>query len=484
MPRITKRRIVIVGGGASGTILACHLLRDPASDLHVTLIEKRREVGHGVAYSTRNPSHLLNVRAANASAFADDPDHFCRWLAADSTRGDLPCPDTFDFVARTLYGRYVANLIEPLRAANGGSGRLELVTGECVRISYSNCAVFLTLSDGSGLVGDIAVLATGHATPAASHPGSSTDPWLPPFEAGISKHDPVLILGTGLTMIDYVLSLADAGHEGSIRAISRRGLVPRAHRHINPPPIDTSDSEIPFGAELSELLRWLRDLADRSEQDGGDWRSVVDGIRPFTQKLWQRLSLASRRRFLAHARVWWEVHRHRMAPEVDARIRALMATGQLHIIAGNICTVIPQGTHTRIDFRRRGASATESMRVARIVECKGIVTSPLNTSNPAMRSLLDQRLARADPLHIGIDITDTCAIIDHSGRPSDRLFAVGPLTRAAFWEVVAIPEIRAQCAELALRLLNRLGTTDRRRSRARYAAEAAREKSLFSVEKD
>jgi uncharacterized NAD(P)/FAD-binding protein YdhS len=92
------------------------------------------------------------------------------------------------------------------------------------------------------------------------------------------------------------------------------------------------------------------------------------------------------------------------------------------------------------------------MQVAKIVECTGIVKNPLHTANPALRSLLGQGLARVDPLQIGFDVTAECALVDRLGVPSQRLFAIGPLTRAAFWEVIAVPDIRSQCAELAARI--------------------------------
>src|ERR1700680_3164424 len=76
------RHVVIVGGGASGVLLACHLLRSLSENIRVTLIERNPAIGRGIAYSTVDPAHLLNVRAANMSAFADDPDHFWQWLQA------------------------------------------------------------------------------------------------------------------------------------------------------------------------------------------------------------------------------------------------------------------------------------------------------------------------------------------------------------------------------------------------------------------
>jgi len=192
--------------------------------------------------------------------------------------------------------------------------------------------------------------------------------------------------------------------------MSRRGLLPKPHRRVEPLRIEAAD--VPFGADLTVLLRWFRRLAEAQMAHGGDWRSVVDGIRPFTQRIWARLPPASKRRFLEHARAWWDVHRHRMAPEVDRRIGSAMAAGALTIIAGKICAVEPNGQGALVRYRRRGESTEQIMQVAKIVECTGIVKNPLHTSNPALRSLLDQGLARIDPLRIGIDVTAGCALVN------------------------------------------------------------------------
>jgi uncharacterized NAD(P)/FAD-binding protein YdhS len=459
--RVSGRRVVIIGGGASGVLLACHLLRDPEVALAVTLIEKRRDVGHGIAYSTANPNHVLNVRAGNMSAFADDPEHFWRWLIEQGGSEDRRCPDPFCFAPRALYGRYIASLIEPLRAPRR-AGRLEIVQGECVDVRESPSDVVAILADGSELAGDIGVLATGHETPAADCTSCFAQPWATPAGTGIDKDAPALILGTGLTMVDYVLALQHAGHKGPVTAMSRRGLLPHVHRRIAPARIEAA--EVPFGADAATLLRWLRQRVDHIEADGGDWRSVIDGIRPFTQQLWQALPLASRRRFLQHARAWWDVHRHRMAPEIEMRLTELISQNRLSIVAGKICSVHQSGPRTLVRYRRRGADAIDTMQVATIIECRGIVTNPLDTSNPVLLSLIRQGQLRADPLHIGIDVTDDCAIVNRSGEASERLFAIGPLTRAAFWEIVAVPDIRVQSAQLASRIMRQLPASDARAS--------------------
>jgi uncharacterized NAD(P)/FAD-binding protein YdhS len=186
--------------------------------------------------------------------------------------------------------------------------------------------------------------------------------------------------------------------------------------------------------------------------EGGDWRCVIDAIRPYTQRLWHELPLSSRRRFLEHARAWWDVHRHRMAPEVEMRLMQALAAGRLALVAAKVTGIEPNADGALVRYRRRGQSESTSLQVGMIVDCTGIVKDPRAAGNPVIQRLFERGLARADALHIGIDIAEDCAVIDRNGIASRRLFAVGPLTRAPFWEIVAIPDIRNQCADLAARL--------------------------------
>jgi uncharacterized NAD(P)/FAD-binding protein YdhS len=446
MSRFPARHAIIIGGGASGVLLAYQLLHNADFGFRVTLIEQRPEVGRGPAYHTSNPEHVLNVRAANMSALPDDPEHFWRWL---SNRAEGPlCPDPYCFVPRRTYGDYLANLTAPLTSSESDLARLTIVHGQCVDLSESPAGVAVTLADGSRRLGDVAILATGNDSPIARLP-CDADPWAPPSSA-IDKDATVLILGTGLTMVDYVLSLLRDGHRGQIIAMSRRGLLAKVHRRTDPMRIHQND--VPFGASARQLLRWLRGRIDAHMAEGGDWRSVIDAIRPYTQRLWQELPLSSRRRFLEHARAWWDVHRHRMAPEVEMRLTQALALGRLAPVAAKIIGIEPNATGALVRYRRRGRSECASLQVGVIVDCTGIVKDPRATGNPVIRRLFEQGLARTDALHIGIDIAEDCAVIDRNGIASRRLFAAGPLTRAAFWEIVAIPDIRNQCAELAARL--------------------------------
>jgi uncharacterized NAD(P)/FAD-binding protein YdhS len=445
------RHVVIVGGGASGVLLACHLLRRLSKNIRVTLIEKNPAIGRGIAYGTADPAHLLNVRAANMSAFPDDPDHFWRWLQANNLA--VADSDQFCFVSRQIYGRYIESLLQGL---SGGMNReLRIIQGECIAVAPEPSGATARLRDGSSITAQIVALATGNET-CRTHVSNElyANPWEDPAETNIPQDGHVLILGTGLTMVDYVQSLLHGGHKGPITAMSRRGLLPKPHRPVVPFPIDRVD--IPFGCEIAELASWFRKMTRTAQKQGGDWRSVVDGIRPFTQDLWQSLTIPARRRFLRHARTWWDVHRHRIAPEVEEFIASAISSGQFKTVAGKVQSVERSDRAALVTFRPRGCSAAETMEVARIVECTGINSIPHNTSNPVLRSLFDCGFARIDSMGIGLDATNNCALIDASGKPSTRIFAIGPLTRAAFWEIVAVPDIRDQCHRLAEHICDQL----------------------------
>ncbi|WP_315703913.1 MULTISPECIES: FAD/NAD(P)-binding protein [unclassified Bradyrhizobium] len=444
-----ERHAIIIGGGASGVLLAYQLLQHPHSDFRVTLIEKRCEIGRGLAYHTGNADHLLNVRAANMSALPDDPDHFWRWLSTSPNAAPFR-PDPYCFVPRRLYGDYIASLVDPFLSPEHGEQRLTIVRGECIAVSEGWGNVTVSLADGSRLVGDVAVLATGHDA-ATARSAWHADPWISPSVPGFSKDAAVLILGTGLTMADYVLTLLREGHRGPIIAMSRRGLMARGHRRTAP--LSIREEDIPFGAGASTLLRWFRQRIAAHVAAGGDWRSVIDAVRPFSHQLWRELPASAKRSFLEHARAWWDVHRHRMAPEVEARIVEAIADGQLTVTAAKLVGIEGGTSGARVRYRRRGRPEAETIEVGAIVDCTGIVRDPRATINPAVRSLFDQGLARPDPLRIGIDVTAECTIIHADGTLSQRLFAIGPLTRAAFWEIMAIPDIRNQCAALAAQLV-------------------------------
>lgn len=436
--------VAIIGAGFSGTLQAINLLRHKGP--RATLIE-RATPGLGLAYGAAHPSHVLNVRAGNMSAFPDQPEHFAEWLAA---RGVANAGNAF--AARVTYGTYLRELLNA--AVAGSDGRLTVVRGEVTGLDQRADGVALALADGRRLAADAAVLAVGNLPP-HDPPGLDPvglpddlykgDPWAGDIADGLSDADTVLVIGTGLTMIDVALMLESRGFGGRIVALSRRGLLPRRHEagaaweRIDERPATVA----------SALVRRVR---TRAAEIG--WRNAVDELRPFTQPMWANASEAERGRFLRHLRPWWDVHRHRLAPQVADRLAAMEARGQLQVVAGKTLGFAAADGGATLHWRPRGADAAQALKVRRVVNCTGPLGDLGRTTDPLLVALRESGAIRPDAAHLGIDVNGAGEVIGVDGRANPRLFALGPMTRGAFWEIVAVPDIRRQTWDVARRLSN------------------------------
>lgn len=423
-------RVAVVGAGLSGSLVAALLLERGA---HVDLIERSGVFGLGLAYSTTNPSHRLNVRSGRMSALDGDPGHFVRWL--EDTGAWSADPDAF--APRQVYGQYVQALLAAAEA--GHPGRLRRLTGEGAALTPSG----LTLSDGTTLDADAVILATGNPAPRTAEAGQAgviADPWARGALDGIGPEDDVVLLGSGLTMIDVVLSLQDRGWRGLATALSRRGLAPRAHD-----PIQTHTTpRRPADAPLSRRLK-----AFRQHAASVGWGEAMDELRSLNAELWADLSIAERGRFLRHLRPWWDVHRHRIALDVASRTDSLIAEDRLRVHAGRLVAVETEGEGVRVLWRPRGVARTGTLPGRALIDCTGPGHDPTTSPERLIQNLLASGKARADPLRLGLETDREGRILDARGQASDRLFVIGPPSRAAVWEIVAVPDIRRQARQLA-----------------------------------
>lgn len=440
--------IAIVGGGFSGTLVAVHLARLSAPGRsRVVLFEKGDRFARGLAYGTLCDEHLLNVPAAMMSALPDEPDHFLDWL-----RGRDPSAQAGTFAPRRLYGEYLEDL---LRGARG----IELVRDEVVAFDPDRPGpMALTTRGGMRLEADRAVLALGH--PAPQDPaglarrdgglGYVGDPWSPEALDGLGQGDPIALIGTGLTAVDLIVEARSRGHRGRIVAISRRGLLPCRHQAAPPRP----HFHLGGGpATARSLLRTVRSEADRCLSEGGDWRSVVDSVRPVAQEVWRSLGDGERSRFLRHLAPRWDVHRHRVAPRIDDLLQAARREGRLEVIAGRVLAQDSRGGGEELTIRRRGAPGQEVVAVRRVINCTGPARDIRDRPSPLMSSLLAGGLARPGPLALGPEVADHGALVGRGGRVDGRVFALGPLLKEQLWETTAVRELRVQARDLARHLL-------------------------------
>ncbi len=447
--------MAVLGGGASGTLLATQLLRRMHPEgMRVVLVERRVEIGPGLAYSTPYLFHRLNVPAGQMGSFPRDPGHFLRWA-----RRDDPGVGAGDFLPRSRYGDYLAEVLANAERRALAGAELERTHDDAlaVRVGDGPRPLAVELASGRRIEADRLVLALGNPPPSVPGGGDEDllgsprfhpDPWDPAIADPAAAGESVLLVGTGLTMVDVALVLAESGPPAEIRAISRNGLLPRSHLAGGPRPDGTFDLP-PGNFTLDELIAAVESKIASVEAAGGDWRTVIDSLRPVTNRIWRRLGEEDRRRFVREVARHWEVRRHRMAPEVAAMLEGLISSGRLRVERGEIERIRPEPEGVVVSVRDPDSGEAAERRFDRVVNCTGPAQDLSRTGEPLVESLLDTGEVRPGPYRLGLDHDSRGAMITRSGEVSRLIFGIGPVRKGRLWETTAIPEIREQALELA-----------------------------------
>jgi uncharacterized NAD(P)/FAD-binding protein YdhS len=434
-------------------LLAVHLLRFARRPLEVVLIDRAEKLGRGRAYAEGPAIHLLNVRAARMSARPDEPGHFTAWLSA--RRPGLRSPEEA-FAPRALYGEYLENVLaEAIREAAPGV-TLRHLRDRIVDAEADDARLSVVLESGRAIEADHLALAPGNppsSPPFAPAEGASwrwEDPLDPEAAEGLDPDAPVFVAGSGLSMVDLVTVLAASGHRGQIHVVSRRGLLPRAHPDVPYAPQPVPSWALPRTAR--GLAAALGRLAGTLGSEGG--ALAVESFRPITDALWAELPESERRRFVRHLLPFWNVMRHRMAPDAARTVVALRAEGRLRVTAGRIVDVHETGTTVTVEVRPRGSSSTARIGASRLFDATG----PGNVlSLPLVSAVLARGLAVPHPLGLGLDVSNGGRVRTLHGDGGCLLGALGLLARGRTWESTAIPDIREQARAMAAAWMDQLG---------------------------
>ncbi len=443
MKRAPAFDVAIVGGGASAALLAIQLLRRAPRGFRLVLVDRAGDFARGIAYRTVESCHLLNVPAARMSALPDEEGHFLSWLRRHESGAG---PETY--ARRLLYGDYLSELLDS--AERGAAGTLlERTQDEVQDLEEVSSGVRLQLATGDSFLAGRVVLALGNFPPSPLEVAEDAQrlvwqsPWprnalWPPSEAT------VLVVGAGLTAVDVLLSLAARGHRGSWHVLSRHGLMPNPHGETTLAPLKL---ELPRG-KVRRLVRAVREAS----APFADWRPAVDSVRTQAQALWRSVSHAEQARFMRHARTYWEVHRHRVAPAVGRVVQGFRDSGQLQVHAGRLLGLVALRSRLEASFRPRGAAHQERLVVDLVVNCTGPAGQVANP-DALVRALLRRGLARPGPFRLGLATDERGALLDAHSRAGGLLWTLGSVRRGEVWESTAIPDIRVQAAELATHLV-------------------------------
>ncbi len=445
--------LLIVGGGAGGVLTAIHALRSAACGTRIVLVEPAAVLAQGVAYATVHPEHLLNVPAQRMSGVAATPDDFVDYLVETGGEESRESLST-SYAQRRHYGQYLRQRLGEARDASAATLRVE--HDRVVALEPSENSLCARLESGAQLRSRCAAIAVGNSSRPLPARGGSALPAPARLEAWdfdaikrIDADETVCIAGSGLSMVDTVLSLARNGHRGRIHVLSRHALLPLPHTdHVacdyDPAPLR--------GMGLRQRMRHLRAAVKSAAAHGVPWQAVMERARPQVQALWCSLSHDDQRRFLRHVVRYWDVHRHRIAPQVYAQLQALQESGQMQLHRGRLDTVTLENGRIRVNMQMRDRRV-QQLDVDRVVNATGVEMRAQLMRNPLLSQLLGSGCARPGPHGIGLDTGDHGELIDIDGAPQPRVVVVGSLRIGSLWESIAVPELRAQAEAAARRLL-------------------------------
>lgn len=450
--------VMIVGGGFSGTALATHLARSATAPLRVTVVEPRLTLGAGVAYSTQDPAHRINVPASRMQLSGDEQGAFDRWYRQQpecSLDSVAHCADGAVYPQRGMFGRYLA---EQFAQAAQRHPQVTLRHIQASALAWQGQQ--LLLSNGETLQGDVLALAISHPPPSlpkallpfAAHPALITNPWEAGVLDNIDSEASVAIIGTGLSMADVVASLATRQHRGPLLAFSRRGQLSRANLSGEWPEWALAPQPHP---STRLWLHHIRAEVARAAEQQLPWQRVLDEVRAQGQRIWQSLSLREQQRFVRHLRSWWDVHRYRIAPQVAAEITQRQQAGTLRVLAARLTAIASHGDQLDIALHTRNG-ATENHQLDHLIVTTGPGHEALTASQPLLLSLSQQGIIRADALGFGIDVDRDSRTLTRTGLPNPKLFVVGPAARARFGELMGLPQVADHAAEVARHILTSL----------------------------
>ncbi|WP_442253820.1 FAD/NAD(P)-binding protein [Stenotrophomonas pavanii] len=455
-PRNGELDLAIIGGGAAGVLVAIQVLRQAQAPLAIAIFEPASQLAQGIAYATPWPEHLLNVPAAKMSAFADQPGDFLDYLmAANAYPGEAREVLGERYVCRHYFAAYLQQRLQ--QAAAASPAQLQVIAQPVLGLQPDDHGYQLALGDGQTLHAAQVALATGNSMRPLPVAGAEALPADDVIEAWdydgvrtLAGEQAVAIVGSGLSMADTVLALVAAGHTGPLHVISRHGLLPLPHAHGGLPTFDPA-ALLPMS--LRQRLRALRGFARQAQADGLPWQGVMDRIRPHGQALWCSLDAADQRRFLRHVVRYWDVHRHRIAEEVDAQLQALIESGQLRIHRSRLQRVGREGDALRLSGRD-ASGKDQQWTISGVINATGVETRASALRNPLLQQLQADGLARPGPHGLGLDSTVPGDRLRAAGGQSQaRLGVLGSLRIGSLWESLAVPELRQQAQALATQVV-------------------------------
>ncbi len=452
-----RSKVIIIGGGLSGALAAMQLAQFPGGP-EVLMIEKNPELlGRGVAYQYDFTHQPLNVVAGGMSLFPDRPMDFVEWLESNHFKYNhlIGKVSPQEFIPRKIFGDYVLENLE--RVQHEAAGRLQIRIDEAISILDFGMRKTVVLASGNALHADHVILALGNFPPAdlfhqgnpvQNDPRYYASPWSDKVYSQIAGNEDILLVGSGLTAVDIVLGLILRKFKGKVTMLSRRGRFPLPH-DLSQPAFQILEPEI---KHPRKMLLWMRDLIRKNPDV--PWPSVMDGLRPFTKKIWLKWTMEEKKYFLRRIRPYWEIARHRIPAKSSSLLNEMMNAGQLELKKGYIVEAIVTDRGIEIAYCSEG---NEIRRVFhKVINCTGPESNYRKVRFPIISDLIGRGKVKTDELGLGIKCTPEGRIINEQDKIEEGIWCIGPMRKAVLWETTALRELREQASELASLIVEKL----------------------------
>lgn len=423
--------VAIIGCGFAGSMVLVHLVEKLPRGSSIAVFDDSNALATGPAYETKHIEHLLNVRAGRMGAYADQPEHFWQWCETASgaeARRELGVSATIEkesFVPRALYGAYLRDIYRNVQKMAAQTGIA--IVHYRQRIVRLESGGVLHTQAGEVIRAMRVVCASGFAFSHNAESRMISAPWNTDFSAFSGDAQTAFLIGAGLTAVDTIMSLLKAGFGGRIICLSRHRRFPHAHPHVSTPLVAPALPQEPL--RLSSLMRFAR----KSARLGNVWQDGVDSLRPITITLWQLLSTEDQRRFLTRYFSLWNIHRHRMAPEIYTILQEAIAQGRVQHVCGSFVGEDVRGVY----IERSGEK--EHIAAAHLFDCRGPSYRALP---PYLSVLINAGIVKPHATGAGV-----CA--DERMQIAENIFALGALLLGQQLETTAVPELRLQAQKLS-----------------------------------
>lgn len=439
-----------MGGGASATLLLAQLSIQlhalSTNPINIYIVDNSQAFTVGIAYSIEHPSFVLNVAANRMGAFPDKPEDFYQWLIDypalwRNLHADFKTIEfqSTDFVPRMIYGAYLRWVFDQAIARSHSKNiSTHRVVARVTKINPINNSKRLQVIIGSDevLIADTVIFATGNAHQNHQHLVGThifSSPYCNHFlRQDWSNTKDVIVLGSGLSMVDAIQYITQQGYQGKFHLLSRHGLIPLPHLS------DHHAKEAPdFLARnlttAKKIIKNIRNQISTNTQNSINWQASINALRPHTNRLWLSLTDPERkklRRFLP----WWNVVRHRIPVDAYEALKKLQQTGRLTITKGDVKKAESDGEYFLLQLNNK----TLFIKAEKMVVCSGYQYESEYLSNFLGKLLKPQDQLQKDLMNCDFKISNTHPI-----------YAVGPCLAGVLFETTSIHDIRQQALHIA-----------------------------------